>query len=418
MQAFPDHFGVTSSPARFGFDAERLARITRHFDRWVDRGVLPGWSALVARHGEPVFAGHGGLRDLEQGLPVEPDTLWRLFSMTKPVTSVAAMMLVEQGLLGLDDPVSDYLPEFSDLVVYAGGSPSSYRVRPAAQALKLRHLLSHTAGLTLGLAHMDPVDALYRGAGHDVLPLPGTTLEQLCRDVARLPLLFEPGTWWNYSLGVDVLTRVIEVCTGERLDGFLEKNVFGPLGMADTTFSLAPDRLTDLAEIYFPDPETGRLVVDQDLRQTFRQPAEFPSGSGVPGLVSTMADYHQFTSMLVRGGELGGTRLLSPRALKLMTANHLPGGGDLMSCARYPDEEHLGCGFGLGFSVMLDPVAAGSFGNRGEYGWSGAANTHFFVDPVDGVTAVFCTQVMTWGQRRIPIRRALRSLVYQALTAP
>ena len=418
MQAFPDHFGVTGSPEQFGFDAERLARITRHFDRLVDLGVLPGWSALVARRGEAVFAGHGGLRDIEAGLPVEPDTLWRLFSMTKPVTSVAAMMLVEQGLLGLDDPVSDYLPEFRDLAVYAGGSPASYRVHPAAQTLKVRHLLSHTSGLTLGLANMDPVDALYRGAGHDVLPLPGTTLEQMCRDVARLPLLFEPGTAWNYSLSVDVLTRVLEVCTGEGLDGFLEKNVFGPLGMADTTFSLAPGRLADLAEVYLFDPETGRLAVDQELRRTFRQPAEFPSGSGVPGLVSTLADYHRFASMLVRGGELGGSRLLSPGALKLMTANHLPGGGDLMTCARYPDEEFAGCGFGLGFSVMLDPVAAGSLGNRGEYGWSGAASTHFFVDPVAGVTAVFCTQVMMWGQRRIPIRRQLRSLVYQALTAP
>ena len=417
MQDFASHFTVTKRPEQLGFDAERLPRITRHFDRWVDLGVIPGWSALVARHGEPVFAGGGGVRDLALGLPVEPDTLWRLYSMTKPVTSVAAMMLVEQGLLGLDDPVSEYLPEFSDLKVYAGGSPSSFRVRPPAQTMTIRHLLSHTSGLTLGLAHMDPVDALYRDAGQDVLPRPGTTLEQMCRDVARLPLLFDPGAYWNYSLGVDVLTRVIEVCTGDALDGFLEKNVFGPLGMADTTFSLAPGRLADLAEVYSPDPETGRLAVNEELRQTFRRPAEFPSGSGVPGLVSTMADYHRFSSMLVRGGELGGARLLSPRTLRLMTANHLPGGKDLMSCARYPDEEHRGCGFGLGFSVVVDPVAAGSPGNHGEYGWSGAANTHFFVDPIDGVTALFFTQVVTWGQRRIPIRRQLRSLVYQAMTS-
>lgn len=243
------------------------------------------------------------------------------------------------------------------------------------------------------------------------------TLAQMCRDVAGLPVLFDPGTSWNYSVSVDVLTRVVEVCTGETIDSFLEKNVFGPLGMVDTTFSLAPERLADLAEIYSPDPGTGRLTVNHELRQTFRQPAEFPSGSGVPGLVSTMADYHRFASMLVRGGELGGTRLLSPRALKLMATNHLPAGEDLMSWARYPDEEHRGCGFGLGFSVVLDPVAAGSFGNRGEFGWSGAANTHFFVDPVDGVTALFFTQVVTWGQRRIPIRRQLRSLIYQALTS-
>ena len=418
MNSFSDQLGVTATPEQYGFDAERLTRITQHFDRWVDSGVLPGWSALVARHGEPVYAGYGGLRDVEKKLPVEPNTLWRLFSMTKPVTSVAAMMLVEQGLLGLDEPVSEYLPEFSEPAVYVGGSPSSHRVRPAVETLRIWHLLAHMSGLTLGLAHMDPVDALYRAAGQDVLPLPGATLEQMCRDVARLPLLLDPGASWNYSLGLDILTRVIEVCAGEGLDRFLEKNVFGPLGMADTTFTLAPDRLADLAEIYFPDPETGRLVVDEGLRQTLREPAEFPSGSGVPGLVSTMADFHRFAGMLVRGGAIDGTRLLSPGTLRLMTTNHLPGGADLMSAAKYPDEEHRGCGFGLGFSMVLDPVAAASAGNVGEYGWSGAANTHFFVDPVDGVTALFFTQVTTWGQRRIPIRRRLRSLVYQALTSP
>lgn len=417
MNAFADRFAVTKPPERFGFNAERLERIASHFDRYVDQGVLPGWSALVARHGETVFAGGGGSRDLALGLPVEPGTIWRLYSMTKPVTSVAVMMLVEQGLLDLDDPVSDYIPEFADLVVHDGGSPSSYRVRPASQPMKIWHLLSHTAGLTVGLAHMNPVDALYRDAGHDVLPLPGATLEQMCKDLAGLPLLFDPGTSWNYSVAVDVLGRIIEICSGESLDGFMDKNLFGPLGMTDTSFTLDPKRLGDLAEIYSPDPETGRLVVNDQLRQTFRRPAEFPSGSGVPGLVSTMSDYHRFASMLVRGGELDGVRLLSPRALSLMASNHLPGGTDLMSFSKYPDEEHRGCGFGLGFSVVLDPISARSMGNRGEFGWSGAANTHFFVDPVDGVTAVFCTQVVTWGQRRIPLRRQLRSLVYQALTS-
>ncbi|WP_413810695.1 serine hydrolase domain-containing protein [Streptomyces sp. OE57] len=415
MKAFADPFNVTNTPEQFGFDAERLERITSHFDRYVDLGVLPGWSALVARHGEPVFAGGGGFRDLALGLPVEPETMWRLYSMTKPVASVAVMMLVERGLLSLDDRVSDYIPEFADLVVHDGGSPSSHRVRAAARPMKIWHLLSHTAGLTVGLAHMDPVDALYRDAGHDVLPLPGTTLDQMCRQVARLPLLFEPGTSWNYSVAVDVLGRIIEICSGETLDRFMDKHMFGPLGMADTTFTLDPKRLGDLAEIYSPDPETGQLVVNDVLRQTFRQPPEFPSGSGVPGLVSTMGDYHRFASMLVRGGELGGTRLLSPRALALMARNHLPGATDLMSFAMYPDEEHRGCGFGLGFSVVIDPVSARSMGNKGEFGWSGAANTHFFVDPVDGVTALFFTQVVTWGQRRIPLRRQLRSLVYQAL---
>ncbi|WP_217552376.1 serine hydrolase [Streptomyces sp. GbtcB6] len=416
MQQFTDRLGVTRPPERSGFSAERLGRITEFFDRQTELGVVPGWSALVARNGEPVYAAGGGLRDLELGLPVEPGTLWRLYSMTKPVTSVAVMMLVERGLLGLDDPVGAYVPEFTDMTVYDGGSPGSLRVRPAARPVTVGHLLTHTAGLTLGLAHMDPVDALYRQAGQDVLPLPGTTLRQMCADVGGLPLLFEPGTAWNYSLGVDVLGRIIEVCSGETLDRFIEANVLGPLKMTDTTFSLAPERVPDLAEIYSPDPASGRLAVNQELRPTFRRPAEFPSGSGVPGLVSTLADYHRFAAMLVRGGELDGERLLGPRTLAFMTANHLPGGADLNSFAKYPDDEHRGCGFGLGFYVVTDPVRAGSFGNKGEFGWSGAANTHFFVDPVDGVTAVFCTQVVTWGRHRTPIRRQLRNLVYQAMT--
>ncbi|MER5793691.1 serine hydrolase domain-containing protein [Streptomyces sp. NPDC001980] len=416
MQQFADRFGVTKPPERSGFSAERLGRITEFFDRQTELGVIPGWSALVARNGEPVYAAGGGLRDLELGLPVEPTTLWRLYSMTKPVTSVAVMMLVERGLLGLDDPVGAYIPEFADMTVYDGGAPGSVRVRPAAHPVTVGHLLTHTSGLTLGLAHMNPVDALYRQAGQDVLPLPGTTLQQMCADVGGLPLLFEPGTAWNYSLGVDVLGRIIEVCSGETLDRFMETNVLGPLGMTDTTFSLAPERVTDLAEVYSPEPESGRLAVNQELRPTFREPAQFPSGSGVPGLVSTLEDYHRFATMLVRGGELDGERLLGPRTLSLMTANHLPGGADLNSFARYPDDEHRGCGFGLGFYVVTDPVTAGSFGNKGEFGWSGAANTHFFVDPLDSVTAVFCTQVVTWGKHRPPLRRQLRTLVYQAMT--
>lgn len=417
MQQFAERLGITKPPEQSGFSAERLGRIAEFFDRQTERGVIPGWSAVVARNGEPVYAAGGGLRDLDLGLPVEPGTLWRLYSMTKPVTSVAAMMLVERGLLGLDDPVSAYIPEFADMRVYDGGSPASVRTRPAAHPVTVGQLLTHTAGLTLGLAHMDPVDALYRQAGHDVLPLPGTTLEQMCAEVGALPLLFEPGTAWNYSLAVDVLGRIIEVCSGQSLDTFMETNVLGPLGMTDTTFSLAPERVPDLAEIYSPEPDSGRLAVNQELRPTFRRPAEFPSGSGVPGLVSTLADYHRFAAMLVRGGELDGERLLGPRTLALMTANHLPGGADINSFGRYPDDEHRGCGFGLGFYVVTDPVTAGSFGNKGEFGWSGAANTHFFVDPVDGVTAVFCTQVVTWGKHRPPLRRQLRNLVYQAMTS-
>ena len=408
--AFEERFDVSPNPGDHGFDPRRLPRITEHFDREVAAGRLPGWSALVARHGTVVYAAGGGRRDLASGRPVEPDTRWRLFSMTKPVTSVAAMTLVERGLLGLDDPVERFVPEFAAARVYTGGPAGGMRHRPATEPVRIWHLLTHTAGLTLGFAFRDPVDARYREIGQTLLPRRGATLGQTCADLAQVPLLFDPGTAWNYSASVDVLGRVLEVVTGRPFDDLVTEEILAPLAMTGTGFHLAPELRPQLAEIYRVDPASGALTVDEELREAIRVPAPFPSGGGGPGLVSTLGDYHRFATMLAGRGQLGAVRLLGPRTVDLMTRNHLPGGADLAHAALYPDPAHRGQGFGLGFATMLDPVAAHSTGSTGEYGWSGAANTHFFVDPATAVTAVFCTQVVG----ALEVRDQLRTLVYQA----
>jgi len=408
--AFEDWFGVTPDPGDHGFDPRRLHRITEHFDREVTAGRLPGWSAVVARHGTAVYAGGGGLRDLRNGLPVEPETRWRMFSMTKPVTSVAAMTLVERGLLALDDPVERFVPEFAAARVYTGGPAGGMRHRSATEPIRIWHLLTHTAGLTLGFAFRDPVDARYREIGQALLPGPGATLRQACADLAGVPLLFDPGTAWNYSASVDVLGRVLEVVTGRPFDELVTAAILEPLAMSGTGFQLAGELRPQLAEIYRVDPGSGELTVDEQLREAILVPAAFPSGGGGPGLVSTLGDYHRFATMLAARGVLGAARVLAPRTVDLMARNHLPGGADLAHAGRYPEPTHRGHGFGLGVAMVLDPVAAHSTGSVGEYGWSGAANTHFFVDPVTSVTAVFCTQVVG----PLEVRDQLRTLVYQA----
>jgi len=408
--AFEERFDVSPDPGDHGFDTRRLHRIAEHFNREVAAGRLPGWSAVVSRHGTVVYAAGGGLRDLAKGLPVEPDTRWRLFSMTKPVTSVAAMTLVERGLLGLDDPVERFVPEFAEARVYTGGPAGGMRHRPATEPVRIWHLLTHTAGLTLGFAFRDPVDARYREIGQTLLPPRGATLRQTCADLARVPLLFDPGTAWNYSASVDVLGRVLEVVTGRPFDDLVTREILAPLAMPATGFHLAPELGPQLAEIYRIDPASGALTVDEQLREAIRTPAPFPSGGGGPGLVSTLGDYHRFATMLAARGELGAARVLGPRTVDLMTSNHLPAGQDLAHAGLYPDPAYRGHGFGLGFATVLDPVAARSTGSAGEYGWSGAANTHFFVDPATSVTAVFCTQVVG----ALEVRDQLRTLVYQA----
>ena len=397
-----------------GFDANRLARIDSHFARYVDDGRLPGWLILVSRAGKIVYLSTYGRRDLESGAPVERDTLFRIYSMTKPVTSVAAMMLYEAGAFELKDPVSQFIPAFKDARVYRSGSALKPITEPIAEPMRIWHLLTHTAGLTYGFHHAHPVDALYRAAGFEWETPEGADLATCCDAWASLPLLFQPGAEWNYSVATDVLGRVIEVASGLSLDRFFAERIFQPLGMHDTAFWADGEAaLERLAALYSPRPGTLRAVRNDVMgRAARRRPACWWGGGG---LVSTAADYHRFAQMLLRGGELDGVRLLSNRTLRYMIQNHLPGGVDLEKFGRplFAETTFDGVGFGLGFSVLIDPVANKVLSSPGEFAWGGAASTAFWVDPAEEITALFLTQLFPSSTH--PLRPQFRQLVYQAL---
>jgi CubicO group peptidase (beta-lactamase class C family) len=403
---------VEVEAGRVGLDAGRLHRIDRHFARYVDDGRLPGWLVLVARHGKVAHLATYGRRDLEAGLPVEPDTRFRIYSMTKPVTAVAAMQLYEEGAFALKDPVAEFIPSFAHVRVYREGPATAPVTVPADRPVRLWHLFTHTAGLTYGFHYAHPVDAMYRAAGFEWVAPEGRDLTACCDAWAGLPLLFEPGAEWNYSVASDVLGRVVEVVSGQPLDRFLQERIFGPLGMADTGFWVEPAAAAKLAALYRAGPG-GALVRDDQLGGRFLRRPGCLSGGG--GLVSTAADYHRFTQALLGGGELDGTRLLGSRTLAYMARNHLPGGADLESFGRplFAETTFDGVGYGLGFAVLLDPVANKVLSSAGELAWGGVASTFFWVDPAERLSALFLTQLMP--SSAYPLRSELRQLVYQAL---
>lgn len=401
---------IEAEPEELGFDPARLARIDEHFDRYVDDGRLAGWHAVVARDGKIVHSSTAGHRDAEAGLPVTDDTRWRIYSMSKPITSVAAMVLWERGALELTDPISRWLPEFADPAVYVKGSATKPLLEKATEPIRVWHLLTHTAGLTYGFHHAHPVDELYRAAGFEWGVPPGLDLAACVEAWAGMPLVFQPGTEWNYSHATDVLGRLVEVVSGQSLDAFLDEHVLGPLGMTATRFAVDdPDRL---AALYTLDPASGRRVRADAAGREALGPT-WLSGGG--GLVSTAADYHRFTRMLLGRGEIDGVRVLGSRTVDFMGRNHLPGGRDLEQVGRplFAEMPFHGVGFGLGFSVVLDPVAYKVPISPGEIAWGGAASTAFWVDPVERVTALFFTQLLPSSAH--PIRTQLRGLVYQAL---
>ena len=402
-----------AEPSDVGLDAERLQRIDRHFTAFVDEGRLPGFLVMVSRGGKVPYVATYGWRDVEQRLPVELDTLFRIYSMTKPITSVAAMMLYEEGRFRLDEPVSTYLPEFAELQVYAGGSSVNPITRPASEPMRIWHLLTHTSGLTYGFLYQTVVDAIYRARGFEWGSPRGADLAGSCQGWASLPLLFEPGTSWNYSVATDVVGRLVEVLSGQSLDRFFAERIFEPLGMDDTGFHLERDEdINRLAVLYTPHPETGKAMPNTAMGRVGRVAPAVLSGGG--GLVSSAGDYHRFTQMLLGGGELDGTRLLSPRTLAYMTENHLPGGHDIAwfghPISGEPDE---GIGFGLGFSVTMDSVRHRALSSVGEFAWGGAASTSFWVDPAEDLTVVWMTQLLPSGT--LPIKPRLQPLVYQAI---
>jgi len=404
--------------AEVGLDSERLKRIDAYLAGYVADGRLPGWLLTLRRHGRLAHVARCGSRDLEAGLPVTDDTVWRVYSMAKPITSVAAMMLYEEGRFALGDPVSEFIPSFGDVRVYAGGSDLKQVTVPAVEPVRIWHLLTHTAGLTYGFHRAHPVDALYRAAGFEWGTPPGADLAQACDLWAGFPLLFQPGTEWNYSVATDVLGRVVEVASGQRLDEFLADRIFRPLGMTGTAFWADPAAQPRLAALYSPGPDGKAARLDALGRGALREPRMLSGGGG---LVSTAADYDRFTQMLLHrpgspAGELDGIRLLSPRTVAYMARNHLPGGLDLETFGRplFAEAPFRGVGFGLGFAVLLDPVPGKVLASAGEISWGGAASTTFWIDWETDLTVSFFTQLLPSSTH--PIRQQLRQLVYQALT--
>ncbi len=310
-------------PPHVGLDQTRLDSLGRHFDRYVADRKIPGFLAVVTRRGQVAYVGRGGFRDLEIGAPVETDTRFRIYSMTKPVTSVAAMICYEEGLIALDDPLSKFIPEFGETRVFAGGSS----VRPVTvrmlEPIRIWHLMTHTAGLTYGWMFNHPVDAMYRSAGFEWDPPSGLDLAGCCRRLAQLPLRCQPGTEWNYSTATDVLGRVVETASGQSFEDFLAERVFAPLGMKETSFHVEGGGAEKLAVLYMPDACTGLATRAAHMGESVLSRPRAPSGGS--GLVSTAADYHRFTQMLLRRGELDGVRILGPRTVAYMTRNHLPG---------------------------------------------------------------------------------------------
>ncbi len=403
---------VERDTGQAGVDVRRLAVIDTLLGGYVDDGRLAGCQVRVSRRGRTVHSQTYGQRDREAGLPVEPDTLWRIYSMTKPVTAVVAMQLVEQGRLRLNDEISRWLPEFADMRILVGGSLDKPSTVPATQPIRLWHLLTHTAGLTYAFTRSSLLDELYRAAGADPIADPGPDLTELCRRWAALPLLFEPGRAWNYSVATDVLGRLVEVVAGQGLDEVFSEQVFAPLGMVDTRWWVDDDDASRLAALYTVGAD-GRAVRHDALGSQARQRPSALSGGG--GLISTAADYARFTAMLLGGGAVGETRLLGPRTVAYMSRNHLPGGATLASIGRgqFAETGFEGTGFGLGVAVAVDPVANKVPANPGEITWGGLASTAFWVDPVEQLTVEFYTQLVPSSAH--PIRAELRQVVQAAL---
>lgn len=402
------------APAALGFDPARLARLDRFLaERYVAPGRLPCALLLVARHGRLAHRSVLGHASPERGVPLAEDTLFRIYSMTKPVTSVALMMLVEEGRISLDDPVERWIPSWRDLRVWRAGAAGAFDTVPVERPMRVLDLMRHTSGLTYGFQHRTPVDALYRSARLD--PFERDSLADFVEALAAAPLEFSPGTGWNYGVSTDVVGHLVALASGQPFDAFVRTRILAPLGMHDTGFHVPGEKAARLADCYVRTPE-GTLAPGA-LGGDVRRPPAAPSGGG--GLVGTAHDYLRFCEALRRGGELGGVRLLGPKTLALMRMNHLPEGRDLAALAppgMFAEVPYQGVGFGLGFATVVDPARCGVASSPGEFSWGGMASTAFWVDPVEHVSVVFMTQLIpssTW-----PVRRELRTLVNAAIVEP
>ncbi|WP_298400107.1 serine hydrolase [Sphingobium sp.] len=390
--------GVNRAAAQAaGMDVDRLEALVAHLDRtYLSTGKLPHMQLLLSRDEEVLLSVAKG-QARASGEALQADALYRIASMTKPVTSVAFMMLVEAGRVALDTPVTDVVPEFADLRVGRGN-----KAKPA-RAMLMIDLMRHTSGLTYGLQHQTPIDARYRKLGLDEFQQPRTS-NQFVADLATLPLEFSPGERWNYSVSTDVLGVVVERLMGADLESIFRDRIFDPLGMVDTTFMLPDEKAHRMTDAWKLTGKGGLSVADLGARSGWRRKGRFLSGGG--GLVSSLADYHRFARMLLRGGELDGVRLLAAETVAQMRSNQLPGGGDLasMSSAMFSEADYQGVGFGLGFAMNLE---------NQEFYWGGVFSTYFWIDPVERLIGLFATQHLP--SSTYPVRAELRAGVRDAL---
>ena len=406
-------------PVTGRFDTARLARIDAFLkERYLDSGKLPNCQLLVAQGGEIAhFSSQGPARAEESaggGKSIDETSLFRIASMTKPITSIAFMMLVEEGKVAVDTPVHHVLPEFKRLGVYNGGGAGvPFQTKPTTEPMRMVDLLRHTSGLTYGFQNRSNVDAAYR-EGKIENWHGGLDLNGFVEALGKLPLEFSPGEAWNYSVATDVLGAVIERVSGVSLADFFRTRIFAPLKMDDTFFAVPADKIDRLTDCYTFVPGKGRVMYDRAEASAWSRPPKLVSGGG--GLVSTALDYHRFCTMLLNGGELDGARIVGRKTIALMTMNHLPGGSDLaaMSKSMFSEAANAGTGFGLGFAVNVDVARSMIPGSVGEYYWGGMFSTAFFVDPVEQLSMVFMTQMSP--SNVYPIRRELKTLIYSALT--
>jgi len=404
-----------------GMSSERLERLERFIDdAYVATGKLPGALVQVWRRGELALNSVLGMADRERQVPLAQDSIFRIYSMTKPVTSVALMMLVEECKVALDDPVSKYIPAWANLGVYAGGLMESFQTRPVTRPMLVVDLLRHTSGLTYGFHQNTNVDAAYRRLKLGDIATNGT-LDDMIEKLAGVPLEFSPGEAWNYSVSTDVLGYLVGKISGVPFETFLKDRIFDPLGMVDTAFHVPEEKASRFCACYAVGALGSTAVSDRPALQDdpraspYLKPPSFVSGGG--GLVSTAADYLRFARMLLQGGELDGVRLLGPKTLALMTANHLPGGASISTMSprsMFSEAAYDGVGFGLGFATTVAPSATLIPGSAGDFFWGGAAGTFFWVDPQEDLIGLFLTQVLP--SSAYPVRRQLRTLVYSAIT--
>jgi CubicO group peptidase (beta-lactamase class C family) len=410
-------------PETVGMSSARLARLDAVMQRrYVDSGYLPGLLTQIYRKGHRVHTGVAGRMDIERDKPMREDAIFRIYSMSKPITAVALMMLVEEGLIGLDDAVETHIPAWKNLGVYASGLPSllpdappGFLTNPVLRPMKVVDLATHTSGLTYGFMMRSNVDAAYRRAKVVDRETPDG-LQGMIEQLAQIPLEFSPGTAWNYSVAIDVLGYLVEKLSGISFGEFLRTRLFEPLGMNDTAFWVPPETVKRLASCYQPDSKGGLQLQDDARKSTYANQPTLESGGG--GLVSTAHDYMRFCRMMLSGGTLDGVQILSPKTVALFSLNYLPDGRELADMAlpgMFSESGYAGIGFSLGCGVNINVAKTRLPGSPGEYFWGGAAATAFWIDPSEELAVVFMTQVIG-SPARLTLRRDLRTLVYSAMT--